>query len=87
MKMIKKIFALMMALLMRLMGIESTALHICTILLAMPVASNTASIAERYGGDYVFVLFREQKPIREVVRRRSAGERRICFRQEPCTTG
>ena len=48
------VFPLMMALLMRLMGIESTALHICTILLAMPVASNTASIAERYGGDYVF---------------------------------
>ena len=48
------VLPLMMALLMRLMGIESTALHICTILLAMPVASNTASIAERYGGDYVF---------------------------------
>ena len=48
------VFPLGMALLMRLIGIESQALHICTVLLAMPVASNTAAIAERYGGDYRF---------------------------------
>ena len=47
-------FPLLMALIMRAFGIEATALHICTILLAMPVASNTAAIAERYGGDYRF---------------------------------
>ena len=28
--------------------------HITVILLAMPVASNTAAMSERYGGDYVF---------------------------------
>ncbi len=47
-------FPLMMALLMRLIGVGSMALHICTVLMAMPVASNTAAIAERYGGDYRF---------------------------------
>ena len=29
-------------------------MNICVILLAMPVASNTAAMAERYGGDYEF---------------------------------
>ena len=29
-------------------------MNLCVILLAMPIASNTAAMAERYGGDYVF---------------------------------
>ena len=33
---------------------EEMVMNICVILLAMPVASNTAAMAERYGGDHVF---------------------------------
>ena len=47
-------FPLLFAVLLRLFHVESTILTISVILLAMPVASNTAAMAERYGGDYVF---------------------------------
>lgn len=45
---------LLTALVLRLFPLDGLTMNICVILLAMPVASNTASIAERYGGDYVF---------------------------------
>ena len=48
------LFPLLMALLLRAAGIERELINICVILLSMPVASNTAAMAERYGGDYVF---------------------------------
>lgn len=38
----------------RLLGLDFLASAVCVTLLAMPVANNTAGIAERYGGDYVF---------------------------------
>lgn len=40
--------------LLKLLGADSMTMNISVILLAMPVASNTAAMAERYGGDYVF---------------------------------
>ncbi|MBQ9299412.1 MAG: AEC family transporter [Clostridia bacterium] len=47
-------FPLLFAVLLSLLRADSMAMNICVILLAMPVASNTAAMAERYGGDYVF---------------------------------
>lgn len=47
-------FPLLFTVLLKLIGIDATALTICVILLAMPVASNTAAMAERYGGDKEF---------------------------------
>ena len=35
-------------------GLDPVVMNICVILLAMPVAANTAAMAERYGGDYKF---------------------------------
>ena len=40
--------------LLGLIHADPMAMNICVILLAMPVASNTAAMAERYGGDHVF---------------------------------
>ena len=40
--------------LLKLAGADQMTMNISVILLAMPVASNTAAMAERYGGDYVF---------------------------------
>ena len=48
------ILPLLAAVALRLLQVDAMTMNICVILLAMPVASNTASIAERYGGDYVF---------------------------------
>ena len=39
---------------LKLVGADAMTMNISVILLAMPVASNTAAMAERYGGDYVF---------------------------------
>lgn len=47
-------FPLLFAALLRLTHADAMAMNICVILLAMPVASNTAAMAERYGGDHVF---------------------------------
>lgn len=47
-------FPLLFAAGLRLLNVDATTLNVCVILLAMPVASNTAAMAERYGGDYVF---------------------------------
>ena len=47
-------FPLLFAVLLSLLHADEMAMNICVILLAMPVASNTAAMAERYGGDYVF---------------------------------
>lgn len=38
----------------RLLNVDFLSSAVCTVLLAMPVANNTAVISERYGGDYVF---------------------------------
>ena len=47
-------FPLLMAGLLALLHMDPEITTICVILLAMPVASNTAVMAERYGGDYTF---------------------------------
>ena len=47
-------FPMLFAVLLKLMQADAMAMNICVILLAMPVASNTAAMAECYGGDYVF---------------------------------
>ena len=47
-------FPLLFAVLLSLLHTDAMTMNICVILLAMPVASNTAAMAERYGGDYVF---------------------------------
>ena len=47
-------FPMLFAVLLRLIHADAMAMNICVILLAMPVASNTAAMAERYGGDHVF---------------------------------
>lgn len=39
---------------LKLMGADSLTMNVSVILLAMPVASNTAAMAERYGGDFAF---------------------------------
>lgn len=48
------IFPLLFAALLFLFRLDSMTMNICVILLAMPVASNTAAMAELYGGDHVF---------------------------------
>ncbi len=48
------VFPLMFALPLKLLGVDDLTVNVCVILLAMPVASNTAAMSERYGGDYVF---------------------------------
>ena len=40
--------------LLKPLGADALTLSVSVILLAMPIASNTAAMAERYGGDYVF---------------------------------
>ena len=47
-------FPLLAAVLLKLFHSDAMTMNLCVILLAMPVASNTAAMAERYGGDYVF---------------------------------
>lgn len=47
-------FPLLFAVALKLCRVDELTMNICVILLAMPVASNTAAMAERYGGDYVF---------------------------------
>ena len=47
-------FPLLFAVLLKLAHADEMTMNICVILLAMPVASNTAAMAECYGGDYVF---------------------------------
>ena len=47
-------FPLLFAAGLALVHADPMAMSICVILLAMPVASNTAAMAERYGGDHVF---------------------------------
>ena len=47
-------FPLLFALLLAVLRTDPETMTICVILLAMPVASNTAAMAERYGGDHVF---------------------------------
>lgn len=48
------VFPLMLAVILYFLKVDSMTMNICVILLAMPVASNTAAMAERYGGDHVF---------------------------------
>ena len=48
------VFPLLFAVALKFMNADAMTMNICVILLAMPVASNTAAMAERYGGDYVF---------------------------------
>ena len=47
-------FPLFAALLLKAFHADALTINLCVILMAMPVASNTAAMAERYGGDYVF---------------------------------
>ena len=47
-------FPLLFAVGLTLVHADQMAMSICVILLAMPVASNTAAMAERYGGNHVF---------------------------------
>lgn len=48
------VFPLLFAVALKLCRVDELTMNICVILLAMPAASNTAAMAERYGGDYVF---------------------------------
>lgn len=48
------VFPLLFAVTLKLCRVDELTMNICVILLAMPVASNTAAMAECYGGDYVF---------------------------------
>ena len=48
------VFPLAAALTLKALGVDQMTMNLCVILLAMPIASNTAAMAERYGGDYVF---------------------------------
>lgn len=48
------LFPLLFAVGLKLLGADEMTMNLCVILLAMPIASNTAAMAERYGGDYVF---------------------------------
>ena len=48
------VFPALCALLLKVAGVDSLGMNLCVILLAMPVASNTAAMAEMYGGDEVF---------------------------------
>ena len=47
-------FPALFVLILKLLGADTMTMNIGVILLAMPVASNTAAISERYGGDHVF---------------------------------
>lgn len=47
-------FPLLFTVLLSLLHVDEITMNVCVILLAMPVASNTAAMAERYGGDHVF---------------------------------
>ena len=47
-------FPVMIAFMLKPFGLDPMVMNICVILLAMPVAANTAAMAERYGGDYKF---------------------------------
>ena len=47
-------FPMLFAVLLAPFHADAMVMSICVILLAMPVASNTAAMAERYGGDHVF---------------------------------
>lgn len=47
-------FPVLFIALLKLIGTDAMTMNISVILLAMPVASNTAAMAERYGGDYTF---------------------------------
>lgn len=47
-------FPALFIVLLKLMHADQLTMNVSIILLAMPVASNTAAMAERYGGDYVF---------------------------------
>ena len=48
------VFPLAAALVLKALSVDQMTMNLCVILLAMPIASNTAAMAERYGGDYVF---------------------------------
>ena len=48
------VLPLLAALALKALAVDQMTMNLCVILLAMPVASNTAAMAERYGGDYVF---------------------------------
>lgn len=48
------IYPFILAVILKLLGADQLTMEVCVILLAMPIASNTAAMAERYGGDYVF---------------------------------
>ena len=48
------IFPMAAALALKALGVDQMTMNLCVILLAMPVASHTAAMAERYGGDFVF---------------------------------
>ena len=47
-------FPLLFIVLLKLVHADQMTMNVSVILLAMPAASNTAAMAERYGGDYVF---------------------------------
>jgi len=47
-------FPFLFAVVLRLLHADPMTMNICVILLARPGASNTAAMAERYGGDHVF---------------------------------
>ena len=47
-------FPVMIAFMLKPFGLDPMVMNICVILLAMPVAANTAAMAERYDGDYKF---------------------------------
>lgn len=47
-------FPVMIAFMLKPFGLDPMVMNICVILLSMPVAANTAAMAERYGGDYKF---------------------------------
>ena len=48
------LFPVLIAFMLKPFGLDPVVMNICVILLAMPVAANTAAMAERYGGDYKF---------------------------------
>lgn len=47
-------FPALFAFLLKPLNVDPMMMNVCVILLAMPAASNTAAMAERYGGDYKF---------------------------------
>ena len=48
------VFPVILMAILKLLHADMLTMNVSVILLAMPVASNTAAMAERYGGDYVF---------------------------------